>query len=378
MSFAKLPILRHGLMVRDEEILPDSAVNARIEKVRTLMQANNVEAVLVYGDPTKGGPACYLTNYPCFGLGRRATVVLGRKEGPFLFTAEPSRNLPRVRRFTTCDIEKTRQFLSAACDRAKKLSEGKPMGSVNFANLPHGVVKDTQGLSGSELRDMTEEVVSLVAAKDESSLRAMKQAVALAAKGLSSLKGLATPGKDLWQLAADVDHQLRLLGCEDTNILLGCSAGGPVRPGYPSRIRLSAGDSLVAYVGAQYARQWGVVGSTFSIGSNRGNLDAMLSTLSEIQKKALFRVKAGMTLGDVEAALFDIGREAGVSLSRDLPVVAGVGFDLSEYPVNAENRVERDMVLQAALCVDVGREFSAMLVNLLQVTGEGGVWLTGG
>ena len=266
MSFVKLPILRHGLMVRDEEILPDSVVAGRIEKVRTLMRTKNVETLLVYSDPTKGGAACYLTNYPCFGLGRRATVVLSQKEGPFLFTAEPSRNLPRVRRFTTCDIEKTRQFLSAACERAKKLSGDRTLGLVNLSNLPLGLVKDTQGLSEKEVKDITREFNSLVAVKDEGGLRATNRAVDLAAKGMRSLKEQAASGKDLWQLAAEADYQLRLLGCEDTNILLGCSARGRVRPGYPARIPVSTGDIFAVYVAVQYARQWGVIGTTLSVG----------------------------------------------------------------------------------------------------------------
>jgi Xaa-Pro aminopeptidase len=377
MSFVKLPILRHGLMVRDEEILPDPVVAGRIEKVRELMQTKNVEALLVYSDPTNGGPACYLTNYPCFGLGRRATVVLSQKEGPFLFTAEPSRNLPRVRRFTTCDIEKTRRFLSAACEHAKKLSGDSALGLVNLSNLPLGLVKDTEELSGLKVKDISRDFILLLAAKDESSLKATNRAVDLAAKGVRALKEQAASGKDLWHLAAEVDYQLRLFGCEDTNILLGSSARGQVRPGYPARIRPSTGDIFVVYVAAQYARQWGVIGTTLSVGVARDNLNRRLSTLSEIQKKVESRVRAGMTLGRAEAAIIEIGREVGVSLSEDLPVVGGVGFDLSEYPVNAEDRVEKDMVLQVTLAVDVGEEFTAMLVTLLQITSAGCVWLTG-
>jgi len=377
MSFVKLPVLRHGLMVRDEEILPDRAVTDRVEKVRKLMGIRNLEALLVYSDPTKSGSACYLTNYPCFGLGRRATVVLTLKEGPFLFTAEPGRNLPRVRRFTTCDIEKTRQFMSAAVERVKKLSTGGPVGLVNFSNLPLGVVKDTKELSAMDVKDATEEFILLLAAKDESSLKATNRAVELAGKAIRSLSDRASPGKDLWQLAADVDYQLRLLGCEDTNVLMGCSAGGRVRPAYPARTRLSRGDTLVAYIAAQYARQWGVAGTTVSIGGTDDLLSRKLFALSEVQKKASLAMRPGTTLGQAKETILGVARQAGLTLAEDLPVVAGVGFDLCEYPMTAEDRVEENMVLQVALAVDFDEGFTGMIVTMARVTRGGAVWLTG-
>src|SRR4030042_5912884 len=121
MNFAKLPVLRHGLMLRHEDILPDTAVTERIETVRKLMRREGLESLIVFSDAVSSGPVCYLTHYPCYGLGRRAVAVLGLREGPFLYTAEPSRNLPRVRRFTSCYLEKTRRFLPGAFDPGQNL-----------------------------------------------------------------------------------------------------------------------------------------------------------------------------------------------------------------------------------------------------------------
>lgn len=377
MSFARLPVLRHGPMVRDEEILPDSAMAGRLAKVRQLMERRKVDTLLLYSDATRSGPACYLTNYPCFGLGRRATVVLTLKEGPFLFTAEPSRNLPRVRRFTVCEIEKTRQFLSAACERAKYLSGGSPVGLVNLSNLPFGLIKDTKELSGVGSEDMTREFSSLLASKDEGGLKATQRAVELAERGLGLLAERASSGKDLWQLAAYLDYKLRLLGCEDTNILLGCSARGRARPGYPACIRPSVGGTLVAYVAVQYARLWGAVGTTLSVGSYHKKLNKSLTDLWAIQKTFSSRARAGMTLGEVAAVLSEIGHKAGMPLAEDLPHVSGIGFDPVEYPACADDRLEEDMVLQVTFATDVDEEFTAMVIRILRITGSGSVWLTG-
>ncbi len=377
MSFVRLPILRHGLMVRHPEILPDTVVAERVDRVRQWMVNQNVEALLIYGDPLRGGPVCYVTNYPCFGLGRRAMVVLGLTEGPFLFTAEPSRNLPRVRLFTTCDLEKTRQFLSAACDRALKLSEGRPIGLVGMANLPVGLVKDAKQLISVSSKDLSREFSLLLAIKDETSQKATRRACELAQTGMRFLSEQAVAGKDLWNLAAYVDYRLRLLGCEDTNILLGSSSSGLVRPGYPDRTRLFPGSTLVAYIAVQYARHWGIVGKTLSIEPNHDKLHKKLAELGRVQKIIAPEIRAGMNLGKIESTISSIAGQAGFTLTKDLSIATGVGFDLHEYPISAEDRAEKNMVLQVVLAVDFKEGFTGMLVGMLQITNNGGVWLTG-
>ncbi len=377
MSFAKLPVLRHGLMTRDRELLADSDVAGRIAKTRQLMLEKDVNVLLVYSDPTNNGPVCYLTNYPCFGMGRRATAVLGREDGPFLFTAEPSRNLPRVRLFTTCDLEKTRQFMSAAVERAKKLAGKGRIGLVGLTNMPAGVVKDAKGLDETETADLSPDFARLMAAQDASARGAQQRSQELAEQGLKLITELAATGKDLWEIAATVDHRLRLAGCEDTNILLNCSAGGPLRPAYPDQKRPLPGDMVVAYLAVQCARLWGVIGDTLAVGTDDSRLRDGGARLGRAQNKIAAVLKAGMTLGEAEAAILTSGREAGLALAQDVPLVTGTGFDLHEYPLAAEDLLDKDAVLQVALTVDFPEGYTGMVVDLLQVREKDSRWLTG-
>jgi Xaa-Pro aminopeptidase len=377
MSFLRLPVLRHGLMVRHSDILPDSEVTARIGKARKLMLERNVDVLLVYGDPTRNGPACYLTNYPCFGLGRRATVVMSAKEGPFLFTAEPSRNLPRVRLMTTCDIEKTRQYLPMGCKRARELagSHGR-IGLVGVGNLPSGLVKDTEGLDGMETECLSQAFSAIVAAKDESSLKATGKALALARDGLRLIKEQAASGGDLWEMAAYADYRLRLAGCEDANILLDSSAGGRMRPGYPSRRTALPGDSMTAYVAVQHARHWGVAGSAFTIGTGCDKLKTSTGALRDMQTEIAAGIRPGMKLSEIESAIRKTGLQKGLTLAEDVRIATGTGFDLHEYPLRPEHKVENNMVLQVVLAADSAGGSTAMLVDMLHVTNNGGIWLT--
>ena len=82
-----------------------------------------------------------------------------------------------------------------------------------------------------------------------------------------------------------------------------------------------------------------------------------------------------MSLGQVEAIIVEAGRQDGLSYPADLPLATGVGFDLLEYPVSAEDEVKTDMVLQVVLAVDIDESFTAMIVDMLRVTTTGGFWL---
>ncbi len=377
MSFVRLPVLRHGLLLRDQELLPDRIIAERTGKIRAMMAAKKVESLLVYSDPTCNGRVCYLTNYPCFGLGRRATAVVGTSEGPFLFTAEPSRNLPRVRIMTTCDLEKTRQFLPMGCERARKLAGSGRIGLVGTSNLPSGLIKDTAALQGAETVDLTEDYYRLMASKDEGALGATRRALALAEEGIGLIAREIASGKDLWETAALVDHHLRLAGCEDMNILLACAAGGRLRPAYPAPVTPGPGDGVIAYMAVQYARHWGVAGTTLKIGPAGDKLAGKLSLIRAAQEKAAAGIKAGTSLGGAKAVLRDAGRQSGLAFAEDVPLAAGVGFDLSEYPVNDADRLEKNMVLQVALAADAEGDCTAMRVGMLQVGESGSAWLAG-
>lgn len=377
MSFVKLPVLRHGLIARDPALLTDADVSARIDRTRRLMAEKQVDSLLVYGDPTSNGPVSYLTNYPLFGLGRRATVALGMTEGPFLFTAEPSRNLPKVRLLTTCDLEKTRQFLPMGCERARKLAGNGRIGLVGMANLPAGLVKDAAGLNDLATEDLSPDFSLLLAAKDESALTAQRRALSMAEEGLRLLAVQAVTGKDLWELAAYVDYRLRLGGCEDTNILLGSSPGSWMRPGYPAHVRPQPGDKLIAVVAVQCARQWSIMGRTLSVGPTDAVLDGKLKLIVGVQKKAAASIKAGMTLSAIEATLLAIGREAGLTLAVDMPLATGIGFDLHEYPQQGEDQVTKNTVLQVALTVDFEAGLTGMLIDMLHIQDNDSAWLTG-
>jgi Xaa-Pro aminopeptidase len=117
------------------------------------------------------------------------------------------------------------------------------------------------------------------------------------------------------------------------------------------------------------------VGHTFSVGITKEEQKATLAALGEVKKSVALEVMTGKTLGQIEAILLEAGRQAGLRVATDLPLATGLGFDLLEYPASTEDEVRTGMVLQVALAVDVGESFTAMVVDMLQVTPGGGVWL---
>ncbi len=76
MSLVRVPILRHGLTKWDRELLPQSEVDARIARVRAAMQAETLDALLVYGDMGHSGGLAYLTNFHPFDARMPGFAVL--------------------------------------------------------------------------------------------------------------------------------------------------------------------------------------------------------------------------------------------------------------------------------------------------------------
>ena len=61
---------------------------------------------------------------------------------------------------------------------------------------------------------------------------------------------------------------------------------------------------------------------------------------------------------------------------KDMPLASGIGFDLSEYPIRAKDRVQKNTVLQIVSAVDAKEEqFTAMRVDVFQITDNGGTRL---
>jgi len=377
MSFIKMPSLCNGLTLRHEEILPEAAVVRRIETTRNRMQELEVDTLLIYKDGAVSGPVCYLTHYPSYRLGRRAVAVLNQEAGPFLFTADPSRNVPRVRRFTACDLEGSRKFFAAGCRQAKKLAGGGVVGVVGAERLSSELAEEMEKeLAGVRLKAVSEHFYALLAKKDDSSLKAVKIAHDMARQGMEILREQLDSGRDLWKSAAYIDYRLRLLGCEDTNILLNCSSKGRLRPAYPSDTVPPAGAPVAAYIAVRYARQWGAVGDTLSKGSGSDALAETINRLQEVQNGIAAEIRGDMNLEDAQAAIRAQGRAGDLVFADDLALAAGIGFDLSEYPTQAEDRLAANTVLQVSLAADdAGQNWSAFKVGMLHVHEQGCSWL---
>jgi len=377
MSFIKLPVLSNGLTMRHEDILPDAALEKRMESVRELMQRKNVKALVIYGNGAVCGPVCYLTNYPAYRIGRRTVAVLGLTAGPFLYTADPSRNVPAVRRFTSCDLEGSKKFFSKACQRARELAGNGTIGLVDGKLLTMELAESLEKeLAGLKITGISKSFKALIAVKDESSIRATMKALNLAEEGAEILRRQVSSGKDLWQLAAYLDYRLRLLGCENTNILLGYSTGGHIRPGYPDRTLPQPGNIIVAYVAVQYARHWGVLGLTLPIGPADNNFQDNYRRLDTVRKLIGSAIQPGLSLGETEKAILTIGHQNGLVLAPDMPLVNGVGFDLAEYPVSTADWLEPGMVLQVVLCADFTDGATGLSVDMLKINDSGSVVLS--
>ena len=86
-------------------------------------------------------------------------------------------------------------------------------------------------------------------------------------------------------------------------------------------------------------------------------------------------VELADALKQVETDILEAGYQKGLNLAQDIPIASGVGFDLSEYPLEDEDRVGENTVLQISLALDSEQGFTAMLTDMLRIFENGGTWL---
>lgn len=368
MNFVRLPVLRHGVMQRYEELLPDEVFDERLDAVRGLMREYGVGALLIYADSVANGPVCWLTAYPCYGYNKKAVAVLGLDEPPVIYNSEPLRNVPIVRPFTRFDLIRERRYFPEAVKKAAELAAGRPIGLVGTKRIgASGWKTITEGIAPAAGVDMSDAYGSLMSAADFAALNVMKQSAFKAKKALEAMTEAVRKGESLWKLAADADYSMRMDGCEDANVMTDCGEGA-LYPSYPVDKAIGGSDTVLLYTAAQFARYWGVAGRSVSADGS-GSMQELTGLKQDICGISF----EGMTLKEAEEALVTLAAHKQIALNRSVSILCGIGMDLQAYPCSKEDVIRKGAVLQVTLLT--GEPSVGMLVDALCIGDAGNFWL---
>jgi len=202
--------MRRGLIARSTAELPDAVFAARLDRVRAAMQAEGLDALLVYTNNTRPAGVSWLAGFVPYWS--EAVLVVPRAGEPYLVAALSFRVktwIERVSRLADV-LHHPRVGLKAAQQIASTRADAV-LGIVDLDGLPAGIADDLrEGGPRLTLRDASALFATLRAVADPAEIALATKAAGIAHQALAAMHG-----ENLNAMIGSVEREARSLGAEE-------------------------------------------------------------------------------------------------------------------------------------------------------------------
>ena len=202
--------MRRGLIARSAVELPDAVFAARLDRVRAALQAEKLDALLIYTNNTRPAGVSWLAGFVPYWS--EAVLVVPRAGEPYLVAAlsfrvkswiERVSRLAEVLHHPRVGLKAAQQIASAQADAV--------LGIVDFDGLPAGIAEDVrEGGQRLTLRDASALFVTLRAAADPAEIALAAKAASIGRQALAAMQG-----ENLNAMIGSVEMKARELGAEE-------------------------------------------------------------------------------------------------------------------------------------------------------------------
>lgn len=217
--------------------------------------------------------------------------------------------------------------------------------------------------------------------KDEDELRIMSEAALLGCQLFDHLLGFLRPGLREIDVAAELEHQARLLGAQgmsfDTIVASGPRSALP--HGHATTARLPRRGFLTLDFGIIHDGYCSDMTRTVYFGTPRPDERSAYQAVLEAQQSAVAAVSAGAACGDVDEAARSVLRKAGLAEAFTHSTGHGVGLEIHEAPrigANQTARLQAGMVVTIEPGVYLEGRFGIRIEDMVAVTRNGAQVLT--
>lgn len=338
----------------DKPRIPKSEFSQRIQRIRTHMQALNLDAFFVYGDEYRKENLRYVSNFwPIF---ERGGLLVGKQGEPTLLCAPEGEQLAREMSIWD-DIRLVPDFLcvtvpdeidypmasyTSFAGLAEELRKQGPlgrMGVVGIDAMSVDLYNNLQNAFGCELVNANDVLFSLRLTKSENEVACIAEAARIADAGMKAIMeadiiGLAeTAACGIAEAAArreGAEHVIfTVFGSgERTNTIVG-------RPS-PHKI-IQDGDMIMLALAIQYEGYVATCEAPFAVGKASAETKRVLDTLIGASAAGLPHLKAGEPMKNFVRAVRDHFRKAGLAEYDVYPPLHGIGCAEAESPYPDEN-----------------------------------------
>ena len=296
----------------------------RIERLRTELEAEKVDALFIYGEPNvayftgKKGHDCalYITQSEAFIITdfryrEMAAELTWLKH--FELARESSAKFVKDRPEKTIGVEKTRLPLSLYLDLCEKCE-------------------------GKEIKPIRDIVLELREVKDDFEIEATKKACKIAMLAFDHMLTYLKPGLTEKQAAAELEHFMKTHGADDlsfdTILITGAKTSYP--HGVPGDSIIKEGDFITMDYGCMVDGYCSDETRTVAIGQPTQEMKDVYNIVLEAQLNACNNIKAGITGKEADSLARDVIEKAGYGEYFGHSLGHGTGLEIHENPRYAQ------------------------------------------
>jgi Xaa-Pro aminopeptidase len=224
-------------------------------------------------------------------------------------------------------------------------------------------------------------VETLRLVKDEDELALMEQAALLGCRLFDHILAFIRPGIAEIEVAAELEHQARLLGAEgmsfETIVASGMRSALP--HGRATMAPLPRRGFLTMDFGVILKGYCSDMTRTVYLGKPTENERSAYGAVLEAQEAALAAVGSGVSCGEVDEAARRVLRKAGLAEAFSHSTGHGVGLEIHELPrigAGQKVRLQAGMVVTIEPGIYLPGQFGLRIEDMVAVTETGGRVLT--
>lgn len=195
---------------------------------------------------------------------------------------------------------------------------------------PHATPKEVS------VKDCTHILSELRIVKDSDEIRRIRNAASVADLGMRAAMEAVRPGVEETQVAADAEHAMRLAGAEGFSRTY--VASGPrtnIAHGIPTRRKLESNDLVMIDLHPIVGGYSADICRTVCVGQPSPEYRAVYELFLHAQQATIAKVKAGVSMVELEQTLHKIIQDAGHGADLFGPPIHGVGIEFEEAPLPA-------------------------------------------
>ena len=256
----------------------------------------------------------------------------------------------------------------------------KMLGAEEFS-LSHGAYLNWQRVLGVELHPCQSLFYRLRASKDESEIRSMRRAQAIAEQALDDVLGIIRPGITERDIPAEISYRMLKHGGEGNSFdpIAVTGANSSMPHGVPSDAVVCEGDFITMDFGCIKDGYCSDMTRTVAVGMPSDEMRTVYQTVLDAQLAGIAAAKAGVTGERVDAAARKVITDAGYGDCFGHSFGHSLGLDIHEHPIaapGAHAKLPEHTVISAEPGIYLPGKFGVRIEDVLHLTADGAEILT--